>query len=330
MSHWLCALARSVPPTRRRSDSPYPAPSGEEVGRGSGPRIPVAGEKSAENGRSSVNARSIAESVGEHSSSSYSSLRYGQDEAGASDADGGWPLRGRRGAGPQENSPGAVLVLRKSNFAVGIGSGSTVVYAAERLAQHIASGYLTNITCVPTSFQSLQLIRKHKLTLTDLDETPELDVTIDGADEADVHLTCIKGGGGCQAQEKIVAASSKVFVVVADFRKDSIRLGQQWKKGIPVEVLPMAYTPVTNKIEKILGLKPVLRTAVNKAGPVVTDNGNFILDCPFPEDKAMDWPTIAVNIKMIPGVVETGLFVGMTQIAYYGQEDGYVKTVRPK
>ncbi|XP_022671763.1 ribose-5-phosphate isomerase-like isoform X2 [Varroa destructor] len=215
-----------------------------------------------------------------------------------------------------------------SNFAMGIGSGSTVVYAVERLAERIKGGELSNIVCVPTSFQAQQLIRAHKLTLTDLEETPELDITIDGTDEADAHLTCIKGGGGCLTQEKIVAAASSKFVIVADYRKDSTHLGEHWKKGIPVEVLPMAYVPSMNKINKILACRPVLRYAVNKMGPVITDNGNFILDCPFPSDKKIDWEETSVKMKMIPGVVETGLFFGMAEIAYYGQQDGSVKIVR--
>ncbi|XP_003740797.1 ribose-5-phosphate isomerase [Galendromus occidentalis] len=215
----------------------------------------------------------------------------------------------------------------KSGFAVGIGSGSTVVYAVQRLAELIEAKQLENIKCVPSSFQSLQLIRKHHLRLTDLEETPDLDVAIDGADEVDAVLTCIKGGGGCLTQEKIVAASAKNFVVIADYSKRSECLGETWKKGIPVEVIPMAYVPVTKKIEHLLGVKPVLRQAVAKAGPVVTDNGNFILDCPFVPGKLLDTYATNISIKMIPGVVETGLFVRMAQKAYFGLADGSTKSL---
>uniref|UniRef100_A0A8C6WEH6 Ribose-5-phosphate isomerase n=1 Tax=Neogobius melanostomus TaxID=47308 RepID=A0A8C6WEH6_9GOBI len=199
----------------------------------------------------------------------------------------------------------------QNNQVVGVGSGSTIVYAVDRLADRVRQEKL-NIICVPTSFQARQLILQHGLTLSDLDRHPELDVAIDGADEVDDDLTLIKGGGGCLTQEKIVAGCAKHFVVIADFRKDSKALGEQWKKGIPIEVIPMAYVPVN------------LRMAVSKAGPVVTDNSNFILDWKF--EQAQNWKEVNTAIKMIPGVVETGLFVGMAERAYFGMEDGSVKT----
>ncbi|MED6256796.1 hypothetical protein ATANTOWER_024295 [Ataeniobius toweri] len=150
-----------------------------------------------------------------------------------------------------------------------------------------------------------------------------LDVAIDGADEVDAELTLIKGGGGCLTQEKIVASCSKYFVVIADYRKDSKALGQQWKKGIPIEVIPMAYVPVSRMIAKRFGGEVNLRMAISKAGPVVTDNGNFILDWKF--EHAQNWKEVNTAIKMIPGVVETGLFVDMAEQAYFGMEDGSVK-----
>jgi ribose 5-phosphate isomerase A len=104
-----------------------------------------------------------------------------------------------------------------------------------------------------------------------------IDVTIDGADEVDLQLNCIKGGGACQLQEKIVAFAAKKFVIIADYRKESSKLGEQWVQGVPIEVVPMAYVPLMNKLKEFGGA-PVLRMAKNKAGPVVTDNGNFVLD----------------------------------------------------
>ncbi|XP_066976508.1 ribose-5-phosphate isomerase [Macrobrachium rosenbergii] len=210
----------------------------------------------------------------------------------------------------------------KDGDKVGIGSGSTVVYAVERLAQRVSEEGL-QVTCVPTSFQARQLIVQNNLKLSDLEITPELDVAIDGADEADENLTLIKGGGGCQLQEKIVASAAKLFVVIADYRKDSTSLGEQWKKGVPIEVVPMAYRPVQMKLESLLGGEAVLREAKAKAGPVVTDNGNFILDWIF--DGKFDWKDVDRQIMMIPGVVETGLFVNMATVAYFGMEDGSVK-----
>ncbi|XP_061896587.1 ribose-5-phosphate isomerase-like [Entelurus aequoreus] len=208
-----------------------------------------------------------------------------------------------------------------NNQVVGVGSGSTIVYAVDRLAERVRQEKL-NIVCVPTSFQARQLILQHGLVLSDLDRHPELDVAIDGADEVDAHLTLIKGGGGCLTQEKIVAGCAKHFIVIADYRKDSKALGQQWKKGVPIEVVPMAYVPVSRRIVQLFGGEANLRMAVSKAGPVVTDNSNFILDWKFVG--AQKWKDINCAIKMIPGVVETGLFVGMAERAYFGMEDGNV------
>ncbi|XP_034015772.1 ribose-5-phosphate isomerase [Thalassophryne amazonica] len=210
----------------------------------------------------------------------------------------------------------------QNNQVVGVGSGSTVVYAVERLAERVRQEKL-NIVCVPTSFQARQLIVQHSLSLSDLDRHPELDVAIDGADEVDSDLTLIKGGGGCLTQEKIVAGCAKHFIVIADYRKDSHSLGQQWKKGVPIEVIPMAYVPISRMITKRFGGETNLRMAVSKAGPVVTDNTNFILDWKF--ESVQNWKEVNPAIKMIPGVVETGLFVDMAEIAYFGMEDGSVQ-----
>jgi len=161
------------------------------------------------------------------------------------------------------------------------------------------------------------------LNLSDLSLHPNLDVAIDGADEVDKDLHCIKGGGGCQTQEKIVASCAKVFVVVADYRKNSKVLGEQWKKGVPLEVIPGAYVPVLQTLQK-LGAKPKLRMAINKAGPIVTDNGNFVIDADF----GLIHNVADLNQKLlnIPGIVETGLFVNMVAKAYFGNADGSIST----
>jgi ribose 5-phosphate isomerase A len=210
----------------------------------------------------------------------------------------------------------------KSGMALGIGSGSTVVYVVERLIQRVKEENLKVVTCVPTSFQSKQLIEQGGLPLGTIDQFPELDLAIDGADEVDAHLNCIKGGGACQLQEKIVAACAKTFIVVADYRKNSTVLGEQWKQGVPIEVLPLAYRPVAKKIEK-LGGKPVLRMCKGgKAGPIVTDNGNFVIDADFGQIK--DPRTLEQHLKQIPGIIETGLFINMAEIAFFGNADGSV------
>eukprot|EP01027_Heterolobosea_sp_BB2_P001649 GEZU01002468.1.p1 GENE.GEZU01002468.1~~GEZU01002468.1.p1 ORF type:complete len:239 (+),score=60.59 GEZU01002468.1:94-810(+) len=214
--------------------------------------------------------------------------------------------------------------VTRDGMVLGIGSGSTIVYAVERLKELVAERQYNNIVCIPTSFQAQQLIVENGLTLSDLSRHPEIDVDIDGADEVDAYLNVIKGGGGCLTQEKIIAFNSKVFVVVADSRKDSQRLGSRWKKGVPIEVVPMAYAPLQKRFRDHLGAKfATLRMAgEKKAGPVVTDNGNFILDVDFGE--IADPADLERKIKMMPGVVDVGLFVGMASRAYFGQDDGSV------
>jgi len=218
----------------------------------------------------------------------------------------------------------AVDQFVRNGQCIGIGSGSTIEYAVEHIADRVKKEKI-NVTCVPTSFQARELIIKHGLTLTDLDRNPLLDVAIDGADEVDKDMTLIKGGGGCLTQEKIVAAAAEKFIVIADYRKDSKELGEQWKKGIPLEVIPMAYQPVSAKIMKQYGGCLDLRMASKKAGPVVTDNGNFILDWKF--DQVHDWNEAHTFIKLIPGVVETGLFVNMANCVIFGMEDGSTKQI---
>uniref|UniRef100_A0AAR5P8C9 Ribose-5-phosphate isomerase n=1 Tax=Dendroctonus ponderosae TaxID=77166 RepID=A0AAR5P8C9_DENPD len=211
----------------------------------------------------------------------------------------------------------------KSGYIVGIGSGSTVIYAVERLAQRVATEKVV-VSCVPTSFQARQLLVQNQLTLTDLDVTPNLDVCIDGADEVDSNLDLIKGGGGCLLQEKIVASCARKLIIIADYTKNSSQLGEQYKKGIPIEVAPMAYFPIKTRLEAKYQGQFMLRMAVNKAGPVVTHNGNFILDWTN-FDQTLEWKNVNQELALIPGVVETGLFIQMAQEAYFGMPNGSVK-----
>ncbi|KAI8141528.1 ribose 5-phosphate isomerase A-domain-containing protein, partial [Fennellomyces sp. T-0311] len=213
---------------------------------------------------------------------------------------------------------------------VGIGSGSTVVYAVERILQRPE---LKNIVYVPTSFQSKLLIIDGGLTMGTVDQFPEIDVTIDGADEVDENLNAIKGGGACQFQEKVVAEAAKKFVIIAvivcDLQENSKVIKKQWTKGVPIEVVPMTYKSVIRSLENKLSMKPqqlTLRMAVNKAGPVVTDNGNFVIDAHFGaiEDPA----TLLKEIKLLTGVYEVGLFCNMAETAYFGEADGTVSTLK--
>ncbi|XP_057339315.1 ribose-5-phosphate isomerase [Microplitis mediator] len=210
------------------------------------------------------------------------------------------------------------------NCVIGIGSGSTVIYAVNRIAEKINENGL-NVICVPTSFQARQLIINNHLTLGDLDTHPKLDCVIDGADEVDANMTLIKGGGGCLLQEKIVASCTNQLIIIADHTKNSDRLGQQYKKGIPIEVVPMAYVPIKKNIQDNYGGTVQIRMAIAKAGPVVTDNGNFILDWHFPFEQEKSWNEISNEIKLIPGVIEIGLFVNMAKKVYFGMPDGSVK-----
>mmetsp|Transcript_1128 Transcript_1128/g.1651 ORF Transcript_1128/g.1651 Transcript_1128/m.1651 type:complete len:245 (-) Transcript_1128:592-1326(-) len=212
---------------------------------------------------------------------------------------------------------------------IGIGSGSTIVHAVARLVERCQNEKL-DIVCVPTSFQAKQLITENGLVLGSLEQFPQLDVAIDGADECDANLNCIKGGGGCLTQEKIVAYSAKTFVVVADSSKDSRVLGDNWKKGVPIEVIPMAYKMIQNKLGEAVGATVTpLRMAKSKAGPCVTDNGCLIIDAVFPEASMSNPAKLERAILDIPGVVCTGLFVGMVTEAFFGQPDGTVKSRKP-
>ena len=208
----------------------------------------------------------------------------------------------------------------KKNMIIGIGSGSTIVYAVQIIAEMNRKEDL-NVKCIPSSYQSYQLIINNGLELASLDQYPEIDLVIDGADEIDKNLNLIKGGGGCLVQEKILASNSKNLVIIADFRKNSEKLGMNWKKGVPIEVIPMAYVPLMKKLKK-MGGKPILRMAQSKSGPLITDNGNFIIDVDF---GIIDNPVVLNNkILPIPGVVDTGFFINMASKAYIGQKDGKV------
>lgn len=221
---------------------------------------------------------------------------------------------------------------------IGIGSGSTIVYAIERLAYKVKQENLI-VQCIPSSFQSKQAILQHGLNITELDQFTTTDVAIDGADEVDKHLNCIKGGGGCHLQEKLVAYSARKFILIADIRKNSEKLGDNWSNGIPIEVLPMSYRLVQQAIEKLLGGQAILRQSPvqAKAGPVVTDNSNFIIDWKFDSNKLIlndqaevDWNKVNTTLSMIPGVIETGLFLDMAKIAYFGNFEGGVSSITKK
>ncbi|KAI0318069.1 ribose 5-phosphate isomerase A-domain-containing protein [Amylostereum chailletii] len=209
---------------------------------------------------------------------------------------------------------------------IGIGSGSTVPYVVERIVAQGAELNKDRIF-IPTGFQSKELIVRAGLRLGDVDQYPTLDVTVDGADEVDKDLNCIKGGGACHLREKVLAEAAVTFVVVADYRKNSTVLGTSYKPGVPVEVAPFAYAKVLHNLHTLGSPKAALRMATAKAGPIVTDNGNFVIDAPFAEDVMREPHNLLKQIKMLTGVVEVGLFCHMAKAAYFGNEDGSV-TIR--
>ncbi|MGY5876638.1 MAG: ribose 5-phosphate isomerase A [Candidatus Thorarchaeota archaeon] len=209
----------------------------------------------------------------------------------------------------------AIKLIPKSG-AIGLGSGSTVAIFAKELGRQIADGE-ADVTVVPSSYQAYQLAIEHRIPLTNLDLNPSLLLTVDGADEVDKNLNLTKGGGGALFQEKVVASASEQLIIIVDESKLVDKLATRFL--IPVEVLPFSLGVVLKKI-KNMGITPSVRQAERKIGPVVTDNGNFIIDLKFPQP--IDDPAkVAIDLKMISGVVETGLFVGMTSEVHVGRND---------
>jgi len=211
----------------------------------------------------------------------------------------------------------------KDGSVVGLGSGSTAAFAIEELGNRIKREGL-HVLGVPTSYQAFMLAVKHKIHMTTLEEHTTLDLTIDGADQIDENLNLIKGMGGALAREKIVASASKKLIVVADESKKVKVLGEN-NQPVPIEVLPFAASYVIRKVGDVGG-KPVLREGARKVGPVITDNGNFIIDVGF---GLMREPLeIEMKLKKLPGVVETGLFIEMADIVYMGKRSGVEKKER--
>ena len=214
----------------------------------------------------------------------------------------------------------------KNHFIVGLGSGSTAAFAIEALGERIKTEKLS-VLGIPTSYQAFLLAVDCGIPITTLDEHPEIDLTIDGADQITPELNLIKGMGAALAREKIVAAASKLNIIIADEKKKVNRLGEN-NQSVPIEVLPFAISLAKRKIIDAGG-KPVVRESKGKLGPVITDNGNVILDSYFGEIGRPD--ELEVKVKMIPGVIETGFFVGLTDIAYVGTGNAVekIKKTRP-
>ncbi|MFC6837355.1 ribose-5-phosphate isomerase RpiA [Halomarina ordinaria] len=216
---------------------------------------------------------------------------------------------GNDGAKRRAGESAAALV--EDGTVVGLGTGSTTAYAIRALGDRVAEGL--SIRGIPTSYQSRALAREVGIPLVTLeDATPT--VAIDGADQvADGDL--VKGGGAAHAREKVVDSSAERFVVVADESKRADALSHP----VPVEVLPDAVPTVEARLREEGG-DPTLRAAVHKDGPVVTDNGNLVLDCDF--GTVADPATLAATLSPLPGVVEHGLFVGLADEVHVGTATG--------
>jgi ribose 5-phosphate isomerase A len=213
----------------------------------------------------------------------------------------------------------AAVELVESGNVVGLGSGSTATHAIRFLGERVRAGL--KIVGIPTSQKTKQLAEQLGIPLTTLEEQPQIDIDIDGADEIDPQLNLIKGGGGALLREKVVASASRRFVVVAESAKQVSRLG---KFPLPVEVIPFAESLITMRIQS-LGAKVALRRYAY-GNPYVTDEGHHILDCSFGE--IADPAGLAQALRAMPGVVEHGLFIGTAEMALIGKNNRVIQIRR--
>jgi ribose 5-phosphate isomerase A len=217
----------------------------------------------------------------------------------------------------------AVDVLVHDGMKLGLGTGSTAVFAVRYIGQLYQAGKLRNILAVPTSFQTVIECETWGIPLFTLNSREiggNLDLTIDGADEVDPAGYCVKGGGGALLVEKIVAYASAAFAIVADESKLAEHLGLKFP--VPLEIISEARLPITKKLEQ-MGAEPILREAVRKAGPVITDHGNLLLDIRF--KNPVDCRVLESELNHIPGVVENGFFTRIHPLVFIGHADGTVE-----
>ncbi len=205
----------------------------------------------------------------------------------------------------------------EDGMVIGLGTGSTVRHVIEILAERRKAGALRNVIGIPTSRATEWLARDLGLRLSALEEEPRVDLTIDGADEVDPNLNLIKGMGGALLWEKIVASNSERFVIVCDEGKLVHRLGE--RVPMPLEVVPFGWNTQLSWLDH-LGAEPLLRLAAN-GSPFVTDSGHFIIDCHF-KDGIAEPNRIQREVKQRPGVVDSGLFLGLADAVVVGGVDG--------
>ena len=214
--------------------------------------------------------------------------------------------------------------LIESGMVVGLGTGSTAVHAIRAVGRLLQEGKLQNIVAIPTSEQTAHDAAALHIPLVTFATHPKIDITIDGADEADPNLDVIKGLGGALLREKIVAVVSKRFVIVADHTKRVTQLGS--KAPVPVEVIPFAERPVANYLQS-LGARVEKRLEKDGQRPYRTDENNIILDCYFAPIAQPH--QLAAAIRQQPGVVEHGLFLGMATDVIFATPDGIEHLTRP-
>lgn len=215
----------------------------------------------------------------------------------------------------------AACAYVEDDMTVGLGTGSTADHAIRFLGERVKQGL--RIRGVPTSLRTEKLAKEVGIPLVDLDEVDAIDVTIDGADEVDPRLDLIKGLGGALLREKIIASLTQRQVIVVDPSKIVDRLGT--KSPLPVEVLPFGARVVERHLIKA-GFQPAIR--VKDGEPVVTDNGNLVLDVTF-DGGIADPRELARRINTVPGVVENGLFLGLTWKVIIGEAEGKTRELGP-
>ena len=195
----------------------------------------------------------------------------------------------------------AAVEYVKDGMIVGLGTGSTTEYAVKKLGERVRDGLA--IRGIPTSDVTKVQAEEEGIPLIDFSETMYLDLTIDGADEIDINLNMIKGGGAALLREKIVASASKEEIIIVSHEKFVKQLGSF---PLPVEVIPFGWQIIFNQLET-LGGSPDLR--LKQGQPLLTDQGNYIIDCRFRQ--ILDAAQLEQRLNMIPGVVENGLFTGL-------------------
>ena len=206
----------------------------------------------------------------------------------------------------------------EDGMVLGLGTGTTLEYLIPKIGKLVAEGM--DIVGIPTSRRTKNLAEEYNIPLSTLTEHPEVDLTIDGADEVDPSLNLIKGGGGALTKEKIVAFSSKREIIIVDETKLVQHLGMSFP--LPVEVIPFGWYPTKLAIEKALPCTAELRR--ENDNPYTSDNMNYLLDCEF---KVIDDPReVDTQLRSIPGVVETGLFIDLADMVIVGTREG-IKTL---